>query len=274
MTKSFVLSTPYSLILSRSLQAWLDYSFYNSGALKVVNNQVFVKQKYPNVSNNRVWGGLYKNWHHKAAVTPVFPSGANNSYTINYKEGLIIFNEDKASCSCSYTYKPISVIDSRDNEYFRGEAFKLVAYEGTFKEHSIQLPCIAIEIANIFSRPEQIGSYSRDVNARVSLYTFAESLEQSDRITNVLHNQIDSNFKLFNYELANGNADLPFNPNGTAQNLLSDYITLTEDYPYSKSVNSIAHIYDAEIESMQKLPNGMYYNTVNYDIRSVLTMGL
>lgn len=274
MPKSFDLSTPYSLVLSKSLQLWLTDSFYNSGAKTSVVGEVFSVQSYPGITGNKSWAGKKKNWSYRDSITIHFPSGVDNTYTINYRDGLVIFGENKASCSGSYSYNDISIIDSRDNDFIRGEAYKIEPYRGIYKENSLQLPCIAVEISNIYSEPHQVGSYSRDVNARVSMYTFASSIEQSDRITEVLHNQIDSVFELFNYETAYNSGDYPFNMDGTLQDSNSNYQYLTQNYPFLKSVGSKAYIYDAEIENMQKLSNGIYYNTVDYNIRSVLTMGL
>lgn len=269
MLKSFNLNqSNYSKIISQSIISWLDYAFYNDGGY--VNTSGNLKRvSHPKYSDGKVWGSNKKNW-----IWETEPSISGSGYTINYRDGLVIFNTSQTSVSASYSYRNVFVFDTKDNDFFRSDSGSLDVYEGVYRENSIQLPAIGIELGSSHSNPHALGTYSRDVRQDVLFNIFHKNSEIVERLSDILYNQVDSHVSLFDYYQSYSSGDFPLNLDGTLMNQSGTYNNLIKNYPYKQARNYSCYINNTEIESVYKLDNGLYHGTVRFTTEAELTMGV
>lgn len=270
MLKSFDLNqSNYSKVISESIISWLDYGFYSaSGYVNTSGNLKMVD--HPKYSAGQVWGSNKKNWVWETDNTS-FSQIPDN---INYRDGLIIFNTPQASVYGEYSYKNIFIFDVKDNSFFRGDSKSIDVYEGTFRENSIQLPSIGVELGSSNSRPHAIGTYDRVVRQDVLLNVIHRKSEIVEKICDILYNQVDSNVFLFDFYRAYSSGDIPLNFNGTLSNRSGIYTNLVSIHPYRQARNNSCYIEDSEIESVSKLDNNLYHGTVRFETSAELSMGI
>lgn len=270
MLKSFDLNKPnYSKILSESIISWLDYSFYSDGGY--VNTSGNLKQvSLPGYSGGMVWGSNKKNWVWEQDNINISQSG----YTINYRDGLVIFNSPQSGVYATYSVKNILIFDGKDNPFFRGEGATLNVYEGVYRENSIQLPCIAIELGSSNSNPYAVGTYERNVRQDIIFNIYHKNPEIVEKISDILFNQVDTGVPLFNFFRAFNSGDFPLNLDGTLINRSGTYNNLINSHPYTEARNYSCYITDTEIESISKLDNNLYHGTVRFETEAELSMGV
>jgi hypothetical protein len=270
MLKSFDLNKPnYSKVLSESVISWIDYGFYSensyintSGNLKRVN--------HPNYSGGMVWGSNKKNWVWEQDNITISQSG----YTINYRDGLVIFDSVQTNVYASYSTKNIFVFNAKDNPFFRGDSKELLVYEGVYRENSLQLPCIALELGSSNSNPNAIGTYERNVRQDIILNIFHKNPDIVEKISDVLYQQIDSNIFLFDVYRSYSSGDYPLNFDGTLMNRSGTYNNLVNTHPFTQARNYSCYIKDSEIESVYRLDNNLYHGTVRFETEAELSMGI
>ena len=270
MLKSFNLNqSNYSKIISQSIVSWLDYAFYLDGGY--INTSGNLKKvAHPLYPEGRVWGSNKKNWVWETDNTSISGSG----YTINYVDGLVIFNSVQTSVTASYSFKNIFVFDTKDNSFFRGNSEGLDVYEGVFRENSIQLPAIGVELGSSNSNPHALGTYGRDVRQDVLLNVFHKNSEIVERISDILYNQVDSSIGLFDFYQSYSSGYFPMNLDGSLINRSGTYNNLIYNYPYTQARNNSCYISDTEIESVSKLDNNLYHGTVRFKTEAELSMGV
>lgn len=270
MLKSFNLNqSNYSKVISQSIVSWLDYGFYIDGGY--INTSGNLKKvDHPLYTSGKVWGSNRKNWVWEVDNISV----SNSGYTINYRDGLVIFNTVQSSVSASYSFKSIFVFDTKDSSFFRGNSEVLDVYEGSFRENSIQLPAIGIELGSSNSNPHALGSYGRNVRQDVLLNVFHKNSEIVERISDILYNQVDSSIGLFDFYQSYSSGYFPTNLDGTLINRNGTYNNLINNYPYRQARNYSCYIEDTEIESVSKLDNDLYHGTVRFKTEAELSMGV
>jgi len=270
MLKSFDLNKPnYSKVLSQSIVSWLDYAFYSFGAYTNTSGNLSIVSM-PGYSGGMVWGATKKNWVWEQDNISISQSG----YTINYRDGLVYFNTVQSGVYASYSLKNIFVFDGKDNPFFRGDAGLLEVHQGSFREHAVQLPCIALELGSSNSYPHAIGTYERDVRQDIIFNIFHKNPEVVEKISDILYNQVDSHIALFDFFRAYNSGDFPLNFNGTLTNRSGTYNNLINTHPYTEARNYSCYINNTEIESVSKLDNSLYHGTVRFETEAELSMGV
>ena len=270
MLKSFNLNqSNYSKIISQSIVSWLDYAFYTDGGYVTTSGNL-KKVDHPLYPTGRIWGSNKKNWVWEIDNTSISGSG----YTINYIDGLVIFNSVQSSVTASYSFKNIFVFDTKDNSFFRGNSDVLDVYDGVYRENSIQLPAIGLELGSSNSNPYALGTYSRNVRQDVLLNVFHSNSEVVEKISDILYNQVDSNVFLYDFYRAYSSGDYPLDFDGTLINRSGNYTNLVETHPFTSAKNSSCYITDTEIESVSKLENNLYHGTVRFVTEAELSMGI
>lgn len=272
--KSLSLNQPeFSDSLVKSLVYYLDDGFLSTGTLNTSGN--LVKVEHPEYPAGRVWGSRKKNW--SWSNPPVVY--ANNvlvttGYTVNYKDGLIIFDTAKASAFAQYTYKQLLVIDALDHPFFRGDASTIDVYNGSYRPEATQVPMIAIELGGSHSKPFELGNYNRSVYQDILLNVITNNKPDCTKIADLLEQQIDDVFRLFNYKESVRSGLVPLNDDGFLVNSNGTYNNLCATYPFTPAVNWNASIDDAEKEQTRKLTKDLYHCTVRYEVCSVLKMSV
>jgi hypothetical protein len=272
--KSFNLNEPgQSDVISKSICLWIDDGFYNSSGI-VSRSENLKRVKHPEyTSQGFVWGSDKKNWAWEGVEPNFFTNGSGIVPSkINYKEGLVFFNNILNNLSGNYTYKHINIFNVSENEFFRGSNL-INNYSGVYREESIQLPCIALEMGSSSSKPHQLGSYYRKVNQEILLNIFHRNSDVVERISDILYNQVDSTVKLFDFHQAYRDGAYPLELNGVLINRSGRYDYLVENYPYSGAGNSCLYIEDTEQEKTNKIANELYHATVRFKLYAELKMG-
>lgn len=274
MIKSFNLQEPnFSTVLSKSIVSWLDDSFFNDGGYSNYSG-VLTPKSHPRFSNNRTYGHKHKNWVWQSGTISVFVNGVlNTDNLINYRDGLVIFNSPPSgTITCSYNYKFLDIFDAKDNAFFRGDSKSFEVYDGNFRENSIQLPCIAVELGGSNSDPVELGSYSRDIKKTIILNVFHKNSTIVERISDVLAKQIDTQFFLYDFIQSHNSGLSPISSDGFLNNSSGTYENLVNSYPFYGVRNNSCYIESSEIESVSRIDNNLFHGTVRYETSSEYRM--
>jgi hypothetical protein len=271
--KSLTLNRPeYTDSLTKSLVFYLDDGFYASS---VINTSGYlVKISHPEFTNGQVWGSKKKNWDwlYPPNIT-ANPSALGN--TVNFRDGLIVFNSPQSSVYCEYKYRPITIIDALENDFFRGEGGSLNVYDGSYRENAIQLPLIAIEYAGVRkSVPYGLGGYAKVITDEFLLNVFAPTKDLCERLCDILFEQSEQDFQVFDYKQANSQGYLPLNDDGYLNNVSGTYNYLCSQFPVSGLFNSNASIMETIIEKVKPLTKGLFHSTVRFKIDTTRKMGV
>ena len=272
--KSFSLNVPnYSENLTKSLVTWMDSGFSEYSTSHASGN--LSKKAHPAYADGYVWGSNLKNWSWENPVY-VYVGGIlqTSGYSINYRDGLIIFNTIKSNANADYYYKKVEVIDAKDNDFFRGENSHLNVFEGTYRPNAVQLPLVAIETADTNSKGYELGSYTRDVTKNILINVITKTKEDCEKISDAISRQIDGNFSLYDYDQAKRSGFYPLNDDGFLINISGTYNALASGYQLSISLNSRGYIDDAEQEDVTKLNNNLYHCTIRYKVSTILNMNI
>lgn len=266
--------TSYTKNVDESLVMWLDYNFFNDGAYYQHSNTVLSKVDHPLYSNNLVYGSNRKNWVWESGTVNVTVNNSPvSNYTIDYTDGLVIFNTPpNGTVRASYSYKAIQIINGKDNKFFRGANTGFDVYDGVFREDSLQMPSIVVEHARNRSEPSELGNYSRNIYETKHLYLYHSNADLLERISDVLINQVDTYFGVFDFDASHRSGIYPLN-NGVLINVSGTYPNLVRDYQLHGLRNSNVYIMDARKEKIQDLKNDLFYSTIAYDLSSEFNMG-
>lgn len=273
--KSFDLNnSDFNNILLKNLISWLDNNFYDDGGYFSVTDKVLHKVDHPEYPSDRVYGSDRKNWSWRDDVVVKVNGVVNSAYSIDYDNGLVIFNSStNGTVTADYTYKHIYIVNGKDLN-FKGTHGKFDVYEGTYRENSLQFPAIVIELGSSSSKPLEIGSYSRTVTKNILLNIYHRDEGVVNRISNILYNQVDSYIPLFNFDTAYAAGAYPIDFNGFLLNILGVHSYLVSNYPFTEAANNSVYIESTEDEGSKKLSNELFHNTVRWKVIGDLKMGI
>lgn len=272
--KSFNLKeSSYDKVLSKSSELWLDSNFFQDGAY-ITTSGALSEVEHPKYSAGQVFGSKRKNWVWQSGTINVEVGGVPTTPDkILYGDGLVVFDNPVSSgVYCEYSYKHIHVYDVKENK--RGSNNGFDVYDGTFRERSLQLPAIGIEIGSHRSDPTQLGSYSRNNKTTILFNVYHAYPDTLDKICNIIYNQVDTYISLFDFENAYRSGAYPLDFDSSLINSSGTYEYLTENFKYEKARKSNAYIYDSEIETPQRLDNHLWFNTVRLEVEAELSMGI
>jgi len=219
-----------------------------------------------NYTDYTLWQAARKNWVYEDVggvdYSPIAFSGLNingtfypgptgNSnigYTINYKEGCIVFDQEISRTSevtASYSYKLFDVqVANRSpiwkslqentfdpshfsNKYFSSGDFAIPS------EHRTQLPTIVVESVNRSKNtPWRLGDYSLISEQKFLLHVIAENKLDRDKINDILNRQTTRQLDLYdlNKVIESGTYLLNFDGSLNPDGLQYDEILSNMDY--------------------------------------------
>lgn len=273
--KSLNLNQPdFSESLMKSIIYYLDDGFLSTGTVNT--SGTLSRISHPEYTAGQVYGSSKKNWSWDYEPQVYVNSAlVTSGYTVNYKDGLIIFNSvQPSSVFARYTYKQVLVLDAEEIPFFRGDSKSFDVYTGTYRPEAVQLPVLALELGGSKSEPFELGNYSRDVNQQVLINVIAATKADCAKLADLLYQQVDANVNLFDYKQAFRSGLVPLNDDGELVNQSGTYTNLHSTYPFTPSVDHMAHIEDSEKENIRKISNNLYHCTVRYDVSSVLKMSV
>lgn len=263
----------FSENLIKSVVYGIDEGFESNGTNTITQNLKIVE--HPEYTNGMVWGGMYKNWSWKnPPEVRVNGDIVTTGYTVNYRDGLIIFSSVKTNVSAMFTYKKVFILDAKELPFFRGESGKIEVYEGSFRPEAIQLPFVGVELGGGTSKPFELGNYNRDVKQTILLNVVSNDKTDCSKLSQMLFEQVDGNIYLFDHAQASRSGLIPLNDDGELVNSSGTYNNLCAFYPYRDSIQFRADIQDTEKESINKLSNDLYHCTVRWEVSSTLKMSV
>lgn len=272
--KSFDLNHPdYNNNLVKNIISWIDDGFYQDGGYFTTSGNLS-KVDHPEYVTGQVWGSNRKNWSWRDPVTVRVNNVVNTLNSIDYINGLVIFSGViTGTVNVQYSYKHIYIVDGKDID-FKASYGKFDVYDGTYRENALQLPAIVVDLGSSSSKPLELGGYSRTVSKNVLLNIFHRDNGLVERISDILFNQVESSIPLFNFDTAYASGSYPLDFNGFLLNVSGTHSNLSQNYPYTQAATHSADIYSSENEGSKKIANNLYHNTIRWEVKSDLKMGI
>jgi hypothetical protein len=252
-------STMFINELENNYKSFLDWGFLNIGAFTNVerptqninsfNLHVLKPTTDNNQLKNRVWQTPRKDWVYETGVVfggvssidisgvyvnSVFypaPTGSGSiTYSINYPEGKIVFNNIVAASSLvevEYSYRNIQVYKMEEFPYWKEIQYRslenktgLSLYDkGDFainSENRVQLPAVIIEpVARSDSKPFRLGDKSLIIEQDILLHILSDNPKDKNNIVDILRLQEDRNIWLYNTNEIIKSGLYPLNYNGS-----------------------------------------------------------
>lgn len=282
----------YNEILNENVCNFLDWSFVNAGAY--INNTYspsnkLVKQISKNYTNGTLWQSPHSNFVWESGIErgqPVNISGVhvnnvflplNSGYYIDYINGNVIFDTAQTGVvELNYSSKWINVLDAKDIPFFK-RLREPGYYTGTFNKSdfsayntNVSFPLICVETIRRGNAPYELGGCSRLAKSDVVFYIFGERKGDVDRIGDILVDQDDKAFYLYDANMVSASGDYPFNNLGVLNEnpkTYKDLVKLNEDGGYRKYKCYIRQPYGEDIKVLSK---DIYQKTVTWKTECVL----
>lgn len=261
-TDNFGDSTPTEIIKT-NLIYYLDWSFLDIGAYTNIDiptsgeyggdYHILRDVRDPYFPDGAVWETARGNmvWESGVAQSPepIQISGVfvNNEFLpsghyVDYINGRVIFEEPRASTTevkLEYSTKLINVYDANDIPWFREvqyESFRpdKPAYDlhtsgdwGQLAQTRVQLPAVAVELSNTYTRPYQLGG-GRYLHTNVVFHVLAEDGNTAHKIADILSNQDEKTIFLFDLDLMRTSGVYPLDYRGALADNPKTYPQLVE----------------------------------------------
>lgn len=249
-------------------------------------------------TNGRVWESARKNWVWESGVSqttqPIkysgvyvnntfYPSNTSGTYAhyIDYPNGRVIFNNPIPTNSvvqCEYSYKLIQCTDINTVDYlkfiqqqsFRGDKTpndnRGSGSWSQFPEQRIQLPAVVLEVSTDTSySPFAIGSGAQIVKKTIVFHILGEEDTINSKIADILGQQKEKTFFLFDEVSMMSSGNLPLDYNGKLNSKAKTFANLVDLYPWNRM-----RIADTKIERQQKL-NQIYLRNVVWKTETILS---
>lgn len=272
-----------------------DWGFINKGGYYNINTPAsgmyggdksrLAPVKDPNYADGKVWQSSRMNWVWETGVsvgTPIQPTGiyVNNTfissgYNIDYKNGRVIFDNPVAVSSnikISHSQKYISVLPASNIPFFKNiQRYSnrvdsnqfLIRGSGdwaTLGETRIQLPAIAIEVTpTTDTKPYQLGG-GKWMHNNIIYHVITQYGWQLNNILDVIAEQDDTSFNLFNPNQALNSGVYPFD----ASNYLRPqalnggmYPQLVQNFKYRD-----CFIFNTSKPEITQLSSDLYYGNI------------
>lgn len=314
--KGFDSFSKYSYLenLEKNLIMFFDWGFINkdafqnfniptSGAyggdysrLRLVNDTRF--------SNGTIWESARLNWIWESGlesanqpisisgifVNNIFKSKTDGTYRIDYPNGRIIFNSGIALNSTvrvAHSSKWINVIPSDSVPWlrkfqqnsFRVDNSNFLSGSGdylNFSESRLQLPVVAVEIADDYYEPAAIGG-SQYCYARVKFHVIAEDVPTVKRISNAISSQSEKTIFIFDSNRMASENRFPLDQFGS---VISGAMTYPQLVAYSgvggyRQLDGVlagkVSLDRPQTQSLQVLTSNVIQKTTTYLTNAILT---
>ena len=171
-----------------------------------------------------------------------YPNGTtgSNGFTIDYRDGRVIFNEDKSGSTIkmNYSFPHVAVYDSQSpqwksiiDSYTEADYTNIgnsspSGIASNLKERRVWLPCVVVEVQNRTGNdPLQLGGGEIHDYA-VFYHVFGNRDFDVVRTCDLLNNQKNKKLKLFDVNKARASGVIPYNYNGSIPSGTLEYPTL------------------------------------------------
>jgi hypothetical protein len=250
-----------------------DYNFYSSN----VEHSKLLPVVDESYIDGQVWQSIRKDWIWETGVmfnntTPIGISGIyidehfvlNNglSYSINYPEGRILFNEPKSLSSnikLNYSYRNIQTYRASDSPWYGIIQYKsfdtsnpdiIKTDSGDWSiggNHRIQLPAIVIEsVARSRSKPYELGSNDLVIEQDIEFYVLAETKNERNKILDILRLQQDLVFWLYDTNELAKNNKYPLDHTGNLKIDSIMYPDIVDNYRWRKAWIKQVNLYEID----------------------------
>lgn len=283
--------------LEDNIKSFLDWSFLNIGGFINIplssTDSAFRAIADPN-QGNRIWESphqewIYENAHdatidYKTSAPTLFsgiylnntflpaPSGSGNyTYKTNYSLGRITFNNNVSASSnikAEYSYRHIQTHKANDNNWWKEVQKELYGPPKSNNEyslvatHKIQMPAIVIELTpRTILNPFQLGSTDNIIIQDILLHTICTNSSQRNNILDILLEQKDNTFYLYDLNLAVKNKHTPLDQYGSINSNGKNYNTLVDEYPTSWCL-----IKNSNISELNSFSSSLHHGIVRWSI--------
>lgn len=304
----------YTEILKQNIIAFFDWGLINKGGF--VNVNIPTSDAYggdfarlrcvndPRFSSGKVWEGIRSNWVWESGLEygtqPINISGvfvnntfiptSGNTFYIDYPNGRIVFNSGislSANVRVEYSYKWVNVLAGYDVPWLKNiqqrthrsdnSNFLLGSGEfNTIRDVKLQVPFIAVEIADEYFKPYQLGGHQYSYN-RVKMYVVGEDESTVDKLSSVLAQQNDKTIVMFDSNLLAQNNAFPLDYKGSKTTTCKTYPQLIANsgdggYRYT---DGLQHGYvsfgNATRQDSQRITENLWQRVVTLETEAVLT---
>lgn len=234
-------------------------------------------------SSGQVWESQYKNFVYETGLGAIPISGVyvnnvfipkNSGYYIDHKNGRVIFDtpiSTSSSVSMNYSWKFADVNDgynipwlSRIDKYNNQIEKNLPS--GEYRDRTVQLPTIAVETPPIVEQKRyELGSFSRRTFVESKVHILAKTPAIAKRLSDIIIDQNENCFRLFDADKIVRSGVYPLNPNGSVNPSGLSYPELISQYELTTG-----KIEDTDLDTFQKLDDNLFYSVVNVTTSFVL----
>jgi hypothetical protein len=216
-------------------------------------------------------------------------SNSDDSFTINYPEGRIIFDtaiDISSSVKAEYSHKWIKVVNANDIPWFQEahtRSFRVddnayISGSGIWSQTSqtrLELPVVAVEVLeNKEYEGYQLGG-SQWVRNDVVLHIISEDDSMSYRLADILSQQKDKTIYIFDTNRIAGNNAFSLNYDGSKSSNPMVYPDLVQHsgdggYRYTDGLEAgKLWIIESSAGSNQRLTQNLYHSTVRWRTETV-----
>jgi hypothetical protein len=218
---------------------------------------------------------------------PVFyPAPTGNTtlgYTINYKEGSVLFDTEvssSAKVTASYSYKLFNVEVANKSNIWKSlqqKSFDPANFNNNYfssgdfitpSEHRTQLPTIVVEsVSRSKNLPWRLGDHSLISEQKLLLHVIAENKADRDKINDILNRQSTRTIDLYdlNKLVESGTYPLNFDGSLNPSGLQYDQILANSDYKWMQ-----CRFKNITISDMQFYGIDLYGSTVEITNEMIL----
>lgn len=283
--------------LEDNIKNFLDWSFLNIGGFINIplSSPDSSFRVIPDANQgNRIWESAHQEWiyenAHNSAIdyktsSPTLfsgiylnntflpaPSGSGNySYRVNYPLGRVTFNNNVSASSnikAEYSYRHIQTHKANDNNWWKEVQKELYGPPKNNNEyslvstHKIQMPAIIIELTpRTILNPFELGSTANIIIQDILLHVICTNSAQRNNILDILLEQKDNTFYLYDLNLVVKNKHTPLDQYGSINNDGKNYNTLVEEYPTSWCL-----IKNSNISELNSFSSSLHHGVVRWSI--------
>lgn len=246
---------------------WFNATINNSGTIYGSTNppaQLLLTDD-PSYTIGQVWQGIRKEWIWESGISysgnsPINISGlyinnnyvpySGNSFSINYPDGRIIFNNAISKTSkvkLNHSYRYVQVYRASDSPWFNSIQYpSLNNTDNDIKRlsdgewsiagnHRVQLPAIIIEsVPRSRSRPYELGNNNLWLEQDIAFYVLAENKNDRNKLLDIIRLQQDLIIQLFDTNKLSIDDNYPLTYIGDKKNNALMYPNIVDQYFWKK----------------------------------------
>ncbi len=268
--------------LEDNVKSFLDWSFLKIGAFVNVSiplsnsnnpgpHKLTVVSGDPSLVYPRTWIAARKDWIHETGIlyknnSPInisgvylndtflpAPSGSGAyTYSLNYPEGRIIFNNNvnaNSKVCMNYAHRLVQVYKSSDNARWK-EIQQNNYNPSNYISNYIQLPAIFLQVVpRSVSIPHELGNTANILQQDMLLHIFTENATQRNNLVDILVKQKDNTIILYDINKVIKNNVNSFNFKGEINNNRLNYDQLINNNNYLLNKSYIINAFLSELQS-------------------------